>query len=223
MERLGETIEIDIPLSELPIAQRQMVAMRGLLRDCRLLIMDEPTASLSARETVVPVQLIRQLRRDGVTILYVTHRLEEIFQIADRVTVLRDGQLVVTSPVAEVTTDGLIRAMVGREIEPLTHRLPDSSATGGEVILEVAQLSAAGAFRDVSFEVRAGEIVGLAGLVGAGRSEVARELRHRLLRFRSGLCRRDPAATRISAGRDPGRLRWSRKIGNLRGSYSPCR
>lgn len=176
LDRLGEKIEIDVPVGALSIAQRQMVAMaRALSRDCRLLIMDEPTASLSARETKVLLKIIDQLRREGVTILYVTHRLEEIFRIANRVTVLRDGQLVATRSVSDVTTDELIRLMVGREVEELTHRHEHPGGLG-DAVLEVDGLASEGLFTNVSLSVRAGEIVGLAGLVGAGRSEVARAI-----------------------------------------------
>ncbi|MBX3438984.1 MAG: sugar ABC transporter ATP-binding protein [Planctomycetaceae bacterium] len=176
LSRLGEPIDPDRPVGELPIAQRQMVAMaRALSRHCRLLILDEPTASLSARETQVLLQLVRQFRSDGVSVLYVSHRLEEVFQIADRVTILRDGQRVDTREVSTVDTDELIRMMVGREAAELVGR-HEHPGTLGDVVLRVDGLSREGGFHDVSLTVRAGEIVGLAGLVGAGRSEVARAL-----------------------------------------------
>ena len=176
LDRLGEKINVDVALGELSLAQRQMVAIaRALSRDCRLLIMDEPTASLSARETEVLLNLVGQLRSDGVAILYVTHRLEEIFRIADRVTVLRDGQLVETRAVADVSSEELIRLMVGRELDELARRHEHAGELGNPV-LEVDRLTSHGAFADISFSVRAGEIVGIAGLVGAGRSEVARSI-----------------------------------------------
>ena len=176
IERLGERINPDVPLGRLSVAQRQMVAMaRALSRDCRLLIMDEPTASLSARETEALLRLIGQLRRDGVTVLYVTHRLEEVFRIADRVTVLRDGQLVETRSVAETSTDQLIRLMVGREVDELARR-HEHAGQIGDVLLQVTGLTSGRTFSDITFDVRAGEIVGLAGLVGAGRSELARAI-----------------------------------------------
>ncbi len=137
--------------------------------------MDEPTASLSARETRVLLRLIDQLRRDGVSVLYVSHRLEEVFQISDRVTVLRDGQRVGTVLTRDLTTNDLIEMMVGREIHEL-ERLADSKSTAGAVALEVQGLTREGAFHNVSFAVRQGEVVGLAGLVGAGRSEVVRAI-----------------------------------------------
>ncbi|MGD9854980.1 MAG: sugar ABC transporter ATP-binding protein [Planctomycetaceae bacterium] len=176
LARLGEPIDPARPVGELPIAQRQMVAMaRALSRRCRLLILDEPTASLSARETQVLLQLVRQFRRQGVSVLYVSHRLEEVFQVADRVTVLRDGRLVETREILAIDSDELIRMMVGREAAELVGR-HEHPGTIGEIVLRVEGLTRAGVFRDVSFHVRAGEVVGLAGLVGAGRSEVARAL-----------------------------------------------
>jgi rhamnose transport system ATP-binding protein len=176
LHRLEADIPLGMPLAELPMAQRQLVSMaRALSRDCRLLIMDEPTAALSARETETLMAIIRRFRRDGIGILYVSHRLEEVFDIADRVTVLRDGQLVDTSAVGDLDREALIRRMVGREVEELTQRHTHAAAAG-ETILEVSALSAGRRFHDVSFSLRQGEIVGLAGLVGAGRSEVARAI-----------------------------------------------
>jgi rhamnose transport system ATP-binding protein len=178
LERIGEAGAFDPrrPVGELSVAQRQMVGMaRAMSQDCRLLIMDEPTASLSERETRVLFNLIADFRRAGVSILYVSHRLDEIFALADRVTVFRDGKFVATQPTAEIDKDKLIRLMVGRELLQVDHaphaRTGDAA---GPVMLEVVNLSRGGVFRDVSFNVRAGEIVGMAGLVGAGRSEVAR-------------------------------------------------
>jgi ABC-type sugar transport system ATPase subunit len=176
LDRLGEQIDCGVPVEELSIAQRQMVAMaRALSQRCKLLIMDEPTASLSSRETQVLLDLVRQMRREGVSVLYVSHRLEEVFAVADRVTVLRDGQLVDTRRVCDIDTDGLIKLMVGRELAELVGRHGHSPGAG-EAGLRVSGLRRAGVFDDISFSVRAGEIVGLAGLVGAGRSEVARAI-----------------------------------------------
>ncbi len=137
--------------------------------------MDEPTASLSARETQTLLRIVDQLRAQGVSVLYVSHRLEELFGIADRVTVLRDGRLVDTRVMAGIDTNGLIKLMVGREVAELTRRHEHGGSVGGNV-LEVRDLTRTGVFADISFSVRAGEIVGLAGLVGAGRSEIARAI-----------------------------------------------
>jgi rhamnose transport system ATP-binding protein len=179
LERLGEADAFDParPVGELSVAQRQMVGMaRALSQDCRLLIMDEPTASLSERETRVLFNLIRQLKASGVSILYVSHRLDEVFELSDRVTVLRDGKFVATNATAQIDKEKLIQLMVGRELLSVDHapRGRKGDAAAGPVMLEVVNLTRGGAFRDVSFNVRAGEIVGMAGLVGAGRSEVAR-------------------------------------------------
>jgi len=174
LAQLGEQIDPMRPVGELPLAQRQMVAMaRALSRRCRLLIMDEPTASLSARETQVLLQLVRQFRAQGVSVLYVSHRLDEVFEIADRVTVLRDGQRVDTRETSTITTSDVIQMMVGREASELVGRHEHPGPIGPPV-LTVQGLTRAGVFQDVSFSVRAGEVVGLAGLIGAGRSEVAR-------------------------------------------------
>lgn len=190
LERLGETLDLRVPLQDLSVAQRQMVAMaRALSRNCRLLIMDEPTASLSARETQTLLGIIRQLRNEGVSVLYVSHRLEEIFQIADRVTVLRDGQHVATCEIPRIDMQQLIQFMIGREVDELMHRQERSEAAG-DVALEVCQLTRRGVFENISLDVRAGEIVGLAGLVGAGRSDVARAI--------FGIDRYDSGAVRVA-------------------------
>lgn len=175
-QKLGVSVHLSVPVGDLPLAQRQMVALaRALSRDCRLLIMDEPTASLSNRETQRLLQIVRQLRASGVTVLYVSHRLDEIFRIADRVTVLRDGRHVSTHQIADADRDQLIRDMVGRSVEP-QQRAATNTTASAPVILDVKQLSRHGFFSDVSFQVRAGEILGLTGLVGAGRSEIAKAI-----------------------------------------------
>jgi rhamnose transport system ATP-binding protein len=174
LRRLGQDFDVRCPVGELSVANRQMVAMaRALSQRCRLLVMDEPTASLSARETDVLLAIVRRLRNEGVTILYVSHRLEEIFDIADRVTVFRDGHYVNTRGTADIGKEELIGMMVGREVEELTQRHEHAGGIGG-VRFEIKQLTSGTVFQDISITIRAGEIVGLAGLVGAGRSEVAR-------------------------------------------------
>ena len=172
MDRLGETIDLRRPLEELPLAQRQMVGIaRALSHRSRLLILDEPTASLSARETQTLFRILRQLQAEGVAVLYVSHRLEEVYALASRATVLRDGRLVGTYSLDETDRNELVRRMVGREL--LAEERPEPAAAAGAALLNVRGLSRTGRFQDVSFSVRAGEIVGLAGLIGAGRSEVA--------------------------------------------------
>lgn len=175
LTQLGEDVDVDRPLGELPMAQRQMVGIaRALSQQCRLLIMDEPTASLSSRETEALFRNIRRLRESGVSILYVSHRMEEIFRLADRVSVLRDGRMVATHAINEVDHDALIRLMVGREVQLLRHASGDDQASpDASPLLEMNGLTRRGVFDNVSFAVGPGEIVGLAGLIGAGRSEVA--------------------------------------------------
>jgi rhamnose transport system ATP-binding protein len=178
---LGETFPVDIPVGDLSLAQRQMTALaRALRRNCRLLILDEPTASLSARETAALHAAIDKLRQQNVAVLYVSHRLEELFTIASRVTVLRDGARVLTCPLAAIDRAGLIQAMVGRAADGQNFDPTRSSdavrptPTRSPAMLRVEQLGREPAFHDVTFSVAKGEIVGMAGLIGAGRSEIAR-------------------------------------------------
>ncbi len=176
LQKLGVSLNLNVPVGELPLAQRQMVALaRALSRDCRLLIMDEPTASLSNRETQTLLRIVQQLRTSGVTVLYVSHRLDEIFRIADRVTVLRDGRHVSTHQIADVNRCRLIRDMVGRNVEE-QQRSSSGMVDDSPAILDVKQLTRRGVFNDITFQVRAGEILGLTGLIGAGRSEIVRAI-----------------------------------------------
>jgi len=173
LERLGETFDPSQPLIELSVAQRQMVGIaRALSRKCKLLILDEPTSSLSEKETEALFRVVRQLKQEGVSILYVSHRLAEVFELADRVTVLRDGAYVETKRIQEVDTQGLIKLMVGREVAFQR----TAGQTGTVEALRIENLGKRGVFEGVSFDVKAGEVVGLAGLVGAGRSEVAQAI-----------------------------------------------
>ncbi|MER2091344.1 MAG: sugar ABC transporter ATP-binding protein, partial [Saccharopolyspora rectivirgula] len=139
--------------------------------DAKVLILDEPTASLTEQETQELFGIIRELTAQGIAVLYISHRLDEIFEIGDRVTVMRDGAVVATKPVSELDEAKLVRLMVGRNVENL---YPRSERSPGEVRLQVRGLTRGTAVRDVSLDVRAGEILGLAGLVGAGRTELAR-------------------------------------------------
>ena len=164
-------IDIDpaVKVSELSSGKRQIVEIaKAVSKNARILIMDEPTAPLSLREVETLMEIISALRSRGVTIIYISHRLDEIFDIADRVSVLRDGQYICTRRIEETNKQQLIRDMVGRE---LSGDFPRRAAPPGEVVLELDGLTGNGV-RDVSFQVRRGEIVGLAGLVGAGRSEI---------------------------------------------------
>ncbi len=171
LERLGMKIDPRAPVRHLPLAQQQMVEVaKALSLDARLLVMDEPTSSLTDREVDILFEQMRVLRAQGISIIFISHRLEEVFEIADRVTVLRDGRLVDSRPIAELTTEQIIRMMVGREVtedaDRPSHRQP-------EVVLEVEDLSAPEAIQGISFRLHRGEILGVAGLVGAGRTELA--------------------------------------------------
>lgn len=173
--RVGADISPDAYVRQLTMPEQQLVEIaRALGANARILILDEPTASLSDREVENLFRVIGQLRAQGVGIIYISHRLEELFQIADRVTVLRDGALVGTRPMSEVDRPELIRMMVGREVSAV---FPKVEATLGETVLEARGLCCRlSGVRQVSFSIRAGEILGLAGLVGAGRTELARVL-----------------------------------------------
>lgn len=174
LHELGLDLDPQAPVGSLPFAQRQMLEIaRALSENARLLIMDEPTSALSDREIHRLFELLRDLKARGVAVLFISHRLEEIFQIADRITILRDGHHIGTFPITEVTPSAVVRMMVGREMSEMFVK---TATAGTEAILEVRDLTREGVFYGVSFEIRRGEIVGLAGLVGAGRTEVARAL-----------------------------------------------
>jgi ABC-type sugar transport system ATPase subunit len=170
--RLGVEIDPEALCRDLTIAQQQIVEVcRALSRQAQLLVMDEPTAALTLTEVDRLFGIIRELRARGLGIIYITHRLEEVFALADRVTVLRDGQHVTTRAVNEVTREQLIEWMVGRKLE---QEFPRRHAVIGQDRLVVKHLCKGDKVRDVSFNVRRGEVVGLTGLVGAGRTETAR-------------------------------------------------
>ena len=178
LDDLGFAIRAGAILSTLTIGQQQLVAAaRATLRQCRLIIFDEPTAYLTRSEAETLFALVRRLHAQGVTIVYISHRLEEVFDIADRVSVLRDGHLVSTRDRSETHPDLIIREMVNRTIEDLHHK---EKISFGEELLRVDDLSGPG-FDNVSIAVRRGEIVGFYGLIGAGRSEFAQAIfgRHR--------------------------------------------
>lgn len=162
------------PVEQLGIGQQQLIEIAASLwRHCRLLILDEPTAALTDPEVRLLFDQIRQLRAEGVAILYISHRLEEIRQIADRISILRDGRLITTQPVPEITLDEIVRLMVGRE---LGAQSTESRPPPGDVALRVRGLRRGDRVRDVSFEIRRGEILGFAGLMGSGRTETMRAI-----------------------------------------------
>lgn len=175
MDRVGlADLDPEIPVGQLGIGQQQMVEIaRGLIGECRLLILDEPSAMLTDRETELLFARIEELRRQGVSMVYISHRLDEIKRLADRIAVLRDGRLVGVRPAAEMGVDDIVRAMVGRDVGAA---LDMSGRSFGDPILDVRGLSRAQVVRDVSFQLRQGEILGFAGLVGSGRTELMRLL-----------------------------------------------
>lgn len=174
LDSLGVQLNPKTRARDLSVAQQQMVEIgRALSVNAKILIMDEPTSSLTLAEVEDLFRIVRQLRQSGTAIVFISHRLEDLFELADRVTVLRDGHYVGTKAMEGVTTEELIQMMVGRTLEDL---FPKQEVEAGEVVLRVDGLSREGVFADVSFELRKGEILGMAGLVGAGRTDVARTI-----------------------------------------------
>jgi rhamnose transport system ATP-binding protein len=175
-DRIGFKERPSIPVRALRTADQQKVEiLRQLVRDTRLIVMDEPTAALTRDEADRLLQITRELRDDGVTVIYVSHILGDVLALCDTVTVLKDGRRVRTARAAEETTDSLVTAMLGRSID-VAFPTPTPPSAEAPVVLAVRGLSRPPAFEDISFEVRAGEIVGLAGLVGSGRTEIARAI-----------------------------------------------
>lgn len=170
LSRLGVQIEVDEPARGLTLAEQQTVEIaKAISLDVRVLIMDEPTASLSAHEVRRLFRIIDNLRSQGVAILFISHRMDEVFEISDTVTILRDGQWISTRPRAELTPRIAIRDMVGRQVVEIFRR---ERRPPGDVRLKVEGLTRTGAFEDISFEIHAGEVLGFAGLVGARRTDV---------------------------------------------------
>ncbi len=171
-QRLGVTLDLDAPVRTLTTAQQQLVEIaKALAFEVRLLVMDEPTAALTSHEVERLFAIIRELTKQGIGIIYITHRLDEVFAIADRVSVLRDGANVSERPIGQITRSQIVQMMVGRE---LTGEFPSRATKPGEPRLEVTGLCRGRDVRDVSFAVRRGEIVALTGLIGAGRTETVR-------------------------------------------------
>jgi inositol transport system ATP-binding protein len=170
-KRLNIDIDPEARVGSLSVANRQMVEIaKAVSFDSDVLIMDEPTSALTEREVEHLFRIIRSLKADGKGIIYITHKMNELFEIADEVSVFRDGKYIATKLSGEVTRDEIIRMMVGREISQM---FPKETVPIGDVVLSVKGLTLNGFFQDVSFDVRAGEILGIAGLVGSGRSNIA--------------------------------------------------
>ncbi|MDR2796959.1 MAG: sugar ABC transporter ATP-binding protein [Treponema sp.] len=172
--RLGVSIDPNAVMRTLSVGQQQMVEIaKALLADVKLLIMDEPTAALSPSETKVLFKVIERLKKDGVSIIYISHRMEEIFEICDRITVLRDGRYIATKEINETDMADLVRMMIGRDIG---ERFPKRNAKTGGMLFEVKDLGKKGVFDGISFSVRSGEVLGVAGLMGAGRTEIMKAI-----------------------------------------------
>jgi len=172
VERIGMALDLDRLASQLTLAEQQAVEIaRALSQDVRVLIMDEPTAALSAHEAEQLRRVAVTLAEEGVAVVYISHRLEEIFEIADRVTVIRDGEHISTRPIAETSRELMIAEMVGREVTHFFEHVPSKARP--EVMLDVRGLSREGVFQDVSFTLQRGEILAMAGLIGARRTDVA--------------------------------------------------
>jgi inositol transport system ATP-binding protein len=174
LDRLGVKIPPWRRMRELSAAQMQIVEIaKALAYDARVILMDEPTSAISRREVESLFEVIRDLRRRGVAVIYVSHKMDEVFRIADRISVLRDGRHVGTSVAGQLDSRRLIALMVGRELDTSP---ADSRSAPGDVVLEVRELTRGNTFRRISFQIRRGEILGIAGLMGAGRTELARAL-----------------------------------------------
>ncbi|AOA02913.1 sugar ABC transporter ATP-binding protein [Carnobacterium maltaromaticum] len=171
-KELGITMDLDADVQTLSVGQQQMIEIaKALMTDCQVLIMDEPTAALTDREIRMLFKIIQHLKTKEVAIIYISHRMEEIFEISDRITVMRDGMTVDTTLTKETNVDDVVRKMVGREISDY---YPKKNAEIGETVFEVKNLSGTSGFENISFSVKSGEIVGFSGLMGAGRTEIMR-------------------------------------------------
>ena len=199
LEAVGLSCRPDLLLKRLRSSEQQLVEIaRGLSANAQILIMDEPTAALSRHEVDRLFAVIEELRGRNVAMMFVSHRMEEIYQIADRVAVLRDGHLVALDDAEAMSREHAVRLMAGK---PVADMYPRTDNVFGEVVLEVQGLSRANAFKDVSFSIRAGEIVGFGGLVGSGRTDVARVL-FGVDRPTSGAVRLDNVERRFDSPRD---------------------
>ncbi|MFP5201423.1 MULTISPECIES: sugar ABC transporter ATP-binding protein [Bacillus] len=174
LDRLSVNLSLDQEAGSCSVGQKQMIEIaKALMTDAKVIIMDEPTAALTEREIEKLFQVIESLKKEGVSIVYISHRMEEIFAICDRITIMRDGKTVDTKAIPETNFHEVVKKMVGRE---LTDRYPERTPSTGDIVLEVKQASKKGQFQDINFSVKAGEIVGVAGLMGAGRTEMMRSL-----------------------------------------------
>ena len=198
-EQIGVDVPVETECRQLSVAQQQIVEIaKTLAQDAHIIVMDEPSAALSPRETKGLFKVIEELKSHGIGIIYISHRLDEIFEVADRVTILRDGENIDTQPIDNLTRERMIELMVGRSLEK---EFPRRDATLGQARLEVANLQRGSKVHDVSFDIRAGEVLGLTGLVGAGRTETARLL-FGADRPEKGVIRLDGNPLKIKSPRD---------------------
>lgn len=167
---LGVNISPKTVMAELSVGQQQMVEIcKALMADAKVIIMDEPTAALTQSETAALFKVIESLRKKGVSMVYISHRMEEIFELCDRITVLRDGSYIGVKNIPETNMNEIVKMMIGREIG---ERYPSRNVKIGKEVLKVKELTRKGTFHDVNFSVRAGEVLGVSGLMGAGRTEI---------------------------------------------------
>lgn len=170
LDKLGVDIAPGEVMSNLSVGQQQMIEIaKALMVDAKVIIMDEPTAALTQSETEVLFKVVKSLREKGVSIVYISHRMEEIFELCDRITILRDGSYIATKAIKDTDMNDVVKMMIGREIG---ERYPQRDCKIGDVMLDVQNLACPGVFEKVSFQVRAGEILGVSGLMGAGRTEI---------------------------------------------------
>ncbi|MED2941938.1 sugar ABC transporter ATP-binding protein [Bacillus swezeyi] len=174
LDKLGVSISLEKEAGLCSVGQQQMIEIaKALMTNAKVIIMDEPTAALTEREIKKLFEVIASLKKNGVSVVYISHRMEEIFTICDRITVMRDGKTVDTKEIPDTDFNEVVKKMVGRE---LTERYPERNPNPGEVVLEVKHASKKGVFQNISFSVRAGEIVGISGLMGSGRTEMMRAI-----------------------------------------------
>lgn len=173
-DRLGVSLPFQQEAGCCSVGEQQMIEIaKALLTDAEVIIMDEPTSALTDREIESLFEVIRSLKEDGVSIVYISHRMEEIFTICDRITVMRDGKTVDTKPIKETNYHEVVKKMVGRDVDDW---FPERNPKPGEVVFEVRHLTRSKVFENISFSVRSGEIVGIAGLMGSGRTEIMRAI-----------------------------------------------
>lgn len=192
---LGVNISPKTVMAELSVGQQQMVEIcKALMADAKVIIMDEPTAALTQSETVALFKVIESLRKKGVSMVYISHRMEEIFELCDRITVLRDGSYIGVKNIPETNMNEIVKMMIGREIG---ERYPSRNVKIGKEILKVKELTRKGTFHDVNFSVRAGEVLGVSGLMGAGRTEIMQAIFGNLS-YESGTIEIDGKEVKIS-------------------------